>query len=688
MPDTPPQLFAAAAPVPWWRRHQAPLAAAALVLAVLAIYRQTAWFGFVFFDDPGYVFENPLINRGLGWRAFLGVWSSFTGANWHPLTLLSHQLDVTLFGLNAGGHHLTSLVLHAANAVLLFLALRAFTGAFWRAWWVALLFAVHPLHVESVAWIAERKDVLSVFFGLLALLAYRRYVAAPAAGRLALVTALFALSLMAKPMLVTLPCLLLLLDGWPLGRWAGALEPARRWRTVRNLVLEKLPLFLLSAGSCAATLAAQRAGEAVMSLANLPLHVRLANAVVALFEYLRKMVWPADLGAFYPLPPLGHPAGRVMTAAAVAGVLTLLALLLARRRPWWFTGWFWYVGTLVPVLGLVQVGAQAWADRYTYWPLTGVFILVVWEAAALGRRLTTPAARTTALAAAGTATLALGTAAWCQTAFWRHTEPLFRHTLAVAPNNWTAHRALGEALTRDGRLDEALAEYQAAYRAAPAKGMACCDLGHILAVRGDMAASLEWYRRGTAALPDYAWGHYGLGNALAALNRPAEAEAAYRRALELTPEFPDALFNYANLLRDRNRPAEAEARYREALRLKPLYAEAHLNLAALLAATGRTPEAIRSYGELLELEPQNAPALNGLGVLWLRSGRPAEAARALAEAARQQPGNPDTRFNFALALAATGQTGAATDELREVLRLNPGHAAARQLLDELAAARR
>ncbi|MEI8078382.1 MAG: tetratricopeptide repeat protein [bacterium] len=684
MPAPSPQASSAAG-TPWWRQQRGPLAGAALVLAVLAIYRQTAWFNFVYFDDPGYVFDNPLINRGLGWQALLGVWSSFTGANWHPLTLLSHQLDVTLFGLNAGGHHLTNLALHAANAVLLFLVLRAFTGAFWRAWWVALLFAVHPLHVESVAWIAERKDVLSTLFGLLTLLAYRRYTTAPAAGRLVLVTVLFAFSLMAKPMLVTLPCLLLLLDGWPLGRWTAALVPEPRWRTIRKLVLEKLPLFALSAGSSVATMLAQRSADAVMPLDRLPLWVRLTNAVTAGFEYLDKMVWPAGLGAFYPLPPAGHPAGLVVTATLVVGVMTLLALLLARRRPWWFTGWFWYVGTLVPVIGLVQVGAQAWADRYTYWPLTGIFIIVVWEAAAIGRWLTAPVARAAALAAAGVVAVALGLAAWRQAAFWRDTEPLFQHTLMVSPNNWLAHRALAEALEKEARLDEALAQYQAAYQAAPRKGMACCDLGHIHALRNEMTASLDWYRRGIAAVPGNAWGHYGAANALAALGRPAEAEAAYRQALALEPEFSDALFNYANLLRDRGRIPDAEARYRQAIRLKPSYLEARLNLAALLAATGRTAAAIQDYHNLLTLDSENAPALNSLGVLWLRAGQPADAARVLAAAVQQQPDNADSHFSFALALAGTGQTAAAANEVRETIRLQPNHAAARQLLDELTA---
>jgi tetratricopeptide (TPR) repeat protein len=687
MPAPFPQTCSAAN-APWWRQHRGPLAAAALVLAVLAIYRQTAWFGFVYFDDPGYVFDNPLINRGLGWQAFLGVWSSFTGANWHPLTLLSHQLDVTLFGLNAGGHHLTNLALHAANAVLLFLVLRAFTGTFWRAWWVALLFAIHPLHVESVAWVSERKDVLSVFFGLLTLLAYRRYAAAPAAGRLMLVTTLFALSLMAKPMLVTLPCLLLVLDGWPLGRWATAWAPEQRWRTLRHLVLEKAPLFALSVGSCVATLLAQRSADAVMPLDRLPFWVRLANAMTAIFEYLYKMVWPAKLGAFYPLPPAGHPVGLVVTATLVVGVITLLALLLARRRPWWFTGWFWYVGTLVPVIGLVQVGAQAWADRYTYWQLTGVLIIVVWETAAVGRRLTAPAARAAALALAGTAAVALGFTAWRQAAFWRHTESLFQHTLMVSPNNWLAHRALGEALAKEARLDEALAQYQAAYQTAPRKGMACCDLGHIHALRNEMTTSLEWYRRGMAAAPDNAWGHYGAANALTALGRPAEAEAAYRQALALEPEFSDALFNYANLLRDLGRMKDAETRYRQAVHLKPSYMEARLNLAALLATTGRAADAIHDYDDILILDPENIPALNSLGVLWLRAGRPADAARVLAAAVQQQPGNADSHFSFALALAGTGQTAEAANALRAVLRLQPNHAAARQLLDELTATRR
>ncbi len=672
------------------------MAGTILFLAVLTIYWQTAQFDFIFFDDQIYVFNNPLINHGLSWVAFCGIWTNYTGSHWHPLTLLSHQLDVTIFGLKAGGHHLTNVLLHGINAILVFLVLRAFTGTFWRAFFVAILFAVHPLHVESVAWISERKDMLSTFFGLLTLLAYLKYTSKPGWLRMALVIFLFALSLMSKAMLVTLPCLLLLLDWWPLGRFkiheasdTNEVKPNKRKMIYifvfhfLRLILEKLPLFLLSCVSYFFTMIAQHAGNSVTTSEHWPLGMRLSNAVVALLEYLNKMVWPTSLGVFYPLPPFGHPYIRVVLSIGFVMALSILAIALMRRRPWWFTGWFWYLGTLVPVLGLIQSGAQSWADRYTYWPLTGIFIILVWEGAILWKYINLPRIRTLASLLVIAVISTLGFTAWKQTSYWKNTELLFKHTVEVVPDNWLAHNILGTALAREGRFDESLEHYLSAYTMGPKNGKSCNNLGKIYALCGKTELSLEWHLRAITADPKSPMGYYYAANTLVKLSRIIEAEETYRMVLALDPAFSDALFNYANLLRDCDRLKEAEAGYRNLLKSKSDYLGAHINLASLLAERGDHEEAIYEYGRALELEPNNPMVLSNQGSSLLHLGRLGEAVRVLEKAVNIQPDNADIHFCFALSLAASGNRDAAIAELNTTLRINSSHPAASKLLREL-----
>ncbi|MFA6567251.1 MAG: tetratricopeptide repeat protein [Victivallales bacterium] len=677
-----------------WLKHRQMLAGTILLLAVLAIYRQTAWFDFILFDDPGYVLKNPLVNRGLSWDAFCGIWTNVTVSNWHPLTMFSHQLDVTVFGFNAGGHHLTNVLLHGINTVLLFMAIGSFTGTLWRAFFVALLFAIHPLHVESVAWVSERKDMLSTLFGFLSLLAYRRYTAEPRSSRMALVTVFFALSLMSKPMLVTLPFLMLLLDWWPLSRFNAEGEALiqnenRRvnWKrgifTLLRLTLEKWPLFLLSAGLCVITIATQHASGAVSTMEQWPLGIRTSNATTSLLEYLLKMFLPTNLGVFYPLPPFGHPAVQVALSAGVVMALSMLALILALRRSWCFTGWFWYLGTLVPVLGLVQVGSQSWADRYAYWPLTGLFIIISWEGVALWNTISSFKTRVLYMTLVLAALSVLGFTAWRQASYWKNTELLFKHTVEVVPNNWLAHGVLGIAVTKEGRLDEALEHYRAAYAMGPKNANSCNNLGKIFALRDETELSLEWHLRAIAAEPKSSMGYYCAANAMVKLGRTAEAEAAYMRVLSLEPSFYDALFNYANMLRDSGRHGDAEARYRDLIRSKPDHVGARLNLAAMIASDGKHTEAVGEYTRILLLEPENTMALNNMGKSLLFLGRPEESARFFANAVHIQPDNADARFSFALALAGSGRRNAAVEELRSALKINPSHSDSLKLMNEL-----
>lgn len=470
-----------------WKRN---LAAMALLAALVFLAFGLALLcGFVWFDDHGYVTENPAVTVGLSRAGLRWAFTTTHMYNWHPLTWLAHMADVELYGLEPAGHHLSSLLLHAANAILLFFFLRRATGSGPAALAAAALWAVHPLRAESVVWISERKDVLAALFGLLALLAYVR----PAGrGRLLGTTAAFAASLLAKPAWVTLPFLLLLLDAWPLGRWPRT--PA--WK----LVLEKAPLWLLAAGSCAMTLAAQSAGGAVKSFASLPAGTRLANAATAVVQYLRALVWPVDLAAFYPYSANGASAAAVAGAAVLLLALTALAVVGARRAPWGLVGWLWFLGALVPMIGLVQVGGQAWADRYSYLPHIGLALALAGGVAAWIRQ--GPSSRRQRIAASVAGALAL---AWvglsrAQTAVWHNTETLFRHALAVTQDNWLIHFNLANRYQLDGRRAEACAEYRAVLEIAPNYAPAMNNLAWALAVDPqatpeEVAEALAWARK-------------------------------------------------------------------------------------------------------------------------------------------------------------------------------------------------
>ncbi|MGD9612473.1 MAG: hypothetical protein AB7V22_06180 [Kiritimatiellia bacterium] len=466
-----------------WRRNVA--AGALLATLVFLTFGGALRAGFVWFDDHGYVYENPAVTAGLSRAGLRWAFTTTHMYNWHPLTWLAHMADAELYGLNAAGHHLSSLLLHAANAVLLFWFLRRATGHGPAALAAAALWAVHPLRAESVVWISERKDVLAAFFGLLALLAYVR-----GSGRKRGLgtAAAFAASLLAKPTWVTLPFLLLLLDAWPLRRWGR--EPAAK------LVLEKAPLWLLAAGSCALTLAAQRAGGAVQSFAAMPAGARLANAALATVQYLRALVWPVDLAAYYPYPSGGVSAAALAGAAALLLALAALAVAGARRAPWGLVGGLWFLGALVPMIGLVQVGGQAWADRYSYLPHVGLALALAGGAAKF-------ADRRAGRILAGLLVAVLVWLARAQTAVWRDTETLFRHALAATENNWLIHFNLANRYQLDGRRAEACAEYRAALAIAPTYAPAMNNLAWALAADPaatpeEIAEALAWIRKAIA----------------------------------------------------------------------------------------------------------------------------------------------------------------------------------------------
>jgi Flp pilus assembly protein TadD len=544
-----------------------PLAVCALLLAAtFAVFSPLATAEFVNFDDDVYVTGNAMVRAGLTGAGLRWAFQTFHGSNWHPLTWVSHMLDVELFGLAAGAHHMVSVAIHAGNAVLLFLVLRGLTGALWRSGLVAALFAVHPLHVESVAWVAERKDVLSALLWLLAMSAYLGYVRRPGWGRYLAVVGLFALGLLAKPMVVTLPCALLLLDYWPLGRLAAPGE--RRAR----VIAEKLPLLGLAALSAAVTVHAQAQGGVVRTLKLLPFAERVQNALVSGVAYLGATLWPARLAVFYPLPKDGYPAWQVAAAAAVLALLAAAAVRGARAFPAGLVGLLWAAGTLVPVLGLVQVGGQVRADRYMYLPLIGLFIAVAWGAAALPRRATAKAP------AALLALAALAAASREQVSWWHDSASLFAHARSVAPASALVENNLGLALAERGDPDGAAVHYREALRLDPTLAGAYNNLGVLSLRSGKVAEAESLLRRAVDLDPHGATAHSSLGLLLEKQGRHDEAIAQLSRAVAIQPDDPVALNNLGVALARLGRIAEARACFSRAVALDPSDRDARENL--------------------------------------------------------------------------------------------------------------
>lgn len=593
---------------------------ALLFLAVLGVFLPSLRHDFVTYDDPAYVVNEPHVNTGLSWANFRWAWTSFEHSNWHPLTWLSHQLNCTLFGLAPWGHHLTNILFHAGSALMLFIVLRRATGFAWRSLIVAALFGLHPLRVESVAWISERKDVLSLFLGLLSLWAYvayaqRRHAAQPRSWvpySVALLT--FALGLTAKPMLVTLPCVLLLLDLWPLRR--AELAAPRGWR---GLVVEKLPFFALSAVSCVLTTLAQSAGGAVKTLEDFTLWGRAANALLAYAQYLGKLVWPTKLAVLYPNFGEQPPLGATLLAGALLLALTGAALLALRRgRAWALVGWLWFLGTLVPVIGFVQVGGQTMADRYSYLPSIGLLIALVWLVAEASARVP----RRTALlsAAAGVTLVACAVLTSLQLRRWQNSITLFRHTIAVTQNNWMAHYNLSVAYGKSAATaPEARAEFQkmAAILAAFAERYNQRGLA-LQRETGRGAEALAAFEKAIRIKGDEPAPRLNLGRALRQLpGREAEAVAQFRTVLRFDPENGEALFELGRTLAAL--PGELDEgikQLRLALLTLPETAEVRCALAAALARDPRRrAAAIAEFEKALALDPNYTEARAGLAQL-------------------------------------------------------------------------
>ncbi|MEN3367960.1 MAG: protein O-mannosyl-transferase [Verrucomicrobiota bacterium] len=542
------------------------------------VFGQTLRHEFINFDDDAYVFENPTVARGFTVQGILWAFSHVHASNWHPLTWISHMLDCQLYGLNPGGHHLTSVLLHAATAISLFLVLRQMTGSLWRSALVAALFAIHPLRVESVAWVAERKDVLSGLFFVLTIGAYVRYVRLPrSASRYALVMLLFALGLMSKPMLVTLPCILFLLDYWPLNRVAnGGENNLRSWR---YLFLEKLPLFGLAAASCAATLFAQTI--AIRPLTQISLPLRLGNAVIACVVYFRQMLWPSDLAIFYPFSALDVTVlATVLSVVLLAGISTAV-FVLRRRHPYLVIGWMWYLIMLGPVIGILQVGSQAHADRYTYLPQIGLYLLLTWAAVELCGRLRY---RRLFLSTASTVIIAaLIFSARLQASSWQNSETLWTHALASATDNSTAEAQLGHAYYLKQKMELAIAHFEKALQIEPNQAFAQSTLGMVLLEMGRVDESLAHLQKAVEVQPDSLEAHANLGLAFLQMGRFDESVTHLQRALEIDPNHANAHYNLGNTFLQMGRIQEALAHYTKALEINPNDTEVLNNMAWVLA---------------------------------------------------------------------------------------------------------
>jgi tetratricopeptide (TPR) repeat protein len=621
---------------------------AVLLVAVWVVYWQVRGYGLLDFDDLSYVTDNPVVKAGLSLN---GVRWAFTHAYegyWSPLTWLSYALDSHLFGQGGGSSHVTNVVLHAASACLLFAVLLRSTGARWPSACVAMLFAIHPLHVESVAWVAERKDVLSGFFSFVTIWTYLLYVERPRVLRYTFVVAAFVCGLMSKPMVVTLPLILLLLDLWPLGRLSTTTDipratirarPVLARTNLAALLLEKAPLAALSLVVAAVTLATQTNAGAVPTFDAMPLLTRVQNALVSCAIYLLKMFWPSELAPLYP-HPLAVPAWQPAAAALVLAGISVLVLRRARQSPHLLVGWLWYLITLVPVLGIVQAGVQARADRYTYVSMTGITIMVAWT---LAERIRASPVLKRALAVATCVTISIfGVLAWQQVQYWRNSETLFRRAIAVTSGNYVAYAGLGLALIQSGRLDDGIANCREAVR----------------------------------INPRYAVAHSNLAKGLLEMKQPEEALVHSVEAVRLNPADGGSRMNRAAALSALGKINEAAAEYREAVQLAPSSAAAHSGLGAILAEQGRMDEALTELSESTRLDPGYAVGHYNLGALLARLGREVEAVAQFSEATRLNPGDADAHLSLGTALAKLGRMDQAIAELSTGTRLKPEDAAA------------
>ncbi len=667
-------------PSPKARMREVAGVCALLVTLVFVVFGQTLRFDFVNYDDDRYVYGNSHVTNGLTPVAVAQAFSRRDEGLWTPVVAISHMLDCQLYGLNAGGHHLTNILLHLASAILLFLVLRQMTGSLWRSAFVAAVFAIHPLRVESVAWVSERKDVLSGLFFMLTLGAYAHYARRPnSAGRYPAVLLPFCLGLMCKPMLVTAPFVLLLLDYWPLNRLIRtSLDPESSRKTVAvnwRALGEKIPLLALSCGICMVTLLGPK--EPVDgTIEPIPFITRIAEAPVWFVQYLGEMIWPAGLAVVYT----HHEASLPWWPAALAllGSLSIVIFRLRRTCPYLWMGWLWNLGMLLPVSGIVQISRHARADHYNYLPQIGIYIGLTWAAAewSQGGRY-----RRAVLAVVAAVVLSLLMAvAYRQASWWRNGVTVWTHTIQCTTDNFVAHCALGYALYLEGRTGEAIFQYRESLRINPAYPLTYYNLGVALAAQGKTEEAIAQYRESLRINSASPLTHYNLGVALAAQGKTEEAIAQFHEALRINPGYTDAHNNLGNALARQGKTEEAIAQFHEALRIDPAFIGALNNLGIALARQGKTNEAIAQFHEALRIDSAYPETLNNLGLTLDRQGQTAEAIARYREALRINPRYTDAQTNLGNALLEQGQIEEAILDYREAVRIDPSDIVARNCL--------
>jgi tetratricopeptide (TPR) repeat protein len=623
-----------------------------LALAVWIVFGRTLHYGFVNYDDDFYIYKNPIVTRGLNLHEIVWVLTHDNSlGEWFPLTDISHMSDWQLYGLNAGGHHLTNILLHTATAILLFVTLRKLTGAFGRAAFVAAVFAIHPLRVESVAWVTGRKDVLSGLFFMLALWTWTRYaqkqsreinlkpdtesaswVIDPRRWTpdyfLALI--FFGLGLLSKAMLVTLPFLLLLLDYWPLNRLSPSASGTRRSRSQiwAGLILEKVPFLLLSAAVCIITVLTQK--HTFLAVQGLTLPWRVSNALLAYTDYLRHMIYPVGLALVYARPGMNLPLWNVSLSALILIGISIGVIVGRRKHPYLLVGWLWYLGMLLPVIDIMQAGDQARADRYTYLPQIGLYVLLTWGVVELCHSWRY---RRIALGFAAAVILAgLLVDAYVQTGYWKDNVSLWNRTLACTPECFLAHNNLGVALAEQGKLDEAVQQYNQALELNPDSAYAHNNMGNALVKQGKLPEAIEQFEWALRLNPNYAEACYDLGIALADAGKPDEAIRYYEKALLIKPDDADAHHNLGILLADQGKPEDAIQHFEQVLLIKPDDAEARYNLGGALARQGKLKEAIQNFERALQLRPDYAEVHFNLGIALASEGKVNEAAQHIQQA--------------------------------------------------------
>ena len=653
-----------------------------LALAVLIVFGQTAHFGFVNYDDQLYVSDNAKVTNGLSLQGVAWAFSHAACNFYHPLTMISLMLDYQLHGLHPGGYHLTNVLIHAASAILLFLIVRQMTGALWRSAFVAAVFAIHPLRVESVAWVSERKDVLATFFFMLTIGAYVHYARDPnSLGRYLMVAGLFVLGLLCKPTAVALPFGLLLLDYWPLNRFtpptptratAPPIPQADYFGIPKRLILEKVPLVVLAAVACVVTYFAE--GEVVMSIAKIPVPTRIGNVLLSYVVYLRQMVWPAGLAAFYPYPQKSPPLWEIGLAFLLLAGISGGVLAFWRKRPWLLAGWFWYLGMMVPVIGIVQLGVFAHADRNTYLPQIGLYVLLAWAVADWSAGW-----KHRRMVLGGLMMVVIGALTVCariQTSYWRDSESLWARALACAPANILACRNLGAALVEHGKLDEAVTLYKRALEIKLDSAETHDSLGDALDKKGELNEAMEQYRIALAINPAYADAHYNLGNALVKCGNLEEAVAHYRKVLEINPDYLDARMNLGLALAKSGQMAEAIAQYQKTLEINPRYAKAHCNLGDALLQQGHADEAVACFQRALEIQPDYAKAHYDLANVFFDQGHLDQAIAHYQKALEADPALVEAHFNLGNAFLNSGRFDEAVAHYKKVLELHPGYGGA------------